>query len=69
MDGTDVFEWNGIEHSRGLVLVHNIIQIQGVGSTTGPITLSNIRFPFRVPTVAPLEIVTTPFAKSASISA
>ena len=67
LNGADVYlQWNGIEHNRGLVLVHNIILIQGVGPTTGPITLSNIRFPFRVPTVAPLEIVTTPSATSAS---
>lgn len=67
LNGTNVYlEWNGIEHNRGLVLVHNIIQIQGVGPTTGPITLSNIRFPFRVPNVAPLEIVTTPSATTAT---
>jgi hypothetical protein len=65
--GTDVFlQWNGIVHSRGLVLVHNIIQIMGVGPTTGPITLSNIRFPFKVPTVAPLTIVAAHPAASAS---
>ena len=67
LNGATVYlQWNGIEHNRGLVLVHNIIQIQGVGPTTGPITLSNIRFPFRVPTFAPLEIVTTPSATSAT---
>ena len=67
LNGATVYlEWNGIDHNRGLVLVHNIIQIQGVGPTTGPITLSNIRFPFRVPTFAPLEIVTTSSAASAS---
>ena len=57
--GTDVFlQWNGIEHRHGLVLVHNIIQVTGVGPTTGPITLSNIRFPFRVPNLGPLKIRT-----------
>ncbi len=56
--GTDVFlQWNGIEHSRGLVIVHNIILISGVGPTTGPITLSNIRFPFKVPPYLPLATV------------
>jgi hypothetical protein len=67
LNGSDVYlQWNGIEHNRGLVLVHNIILIQGVGPTTGPISLSNIRFPFRIPTVAPLEIVTTPSATAAT---
>ena len=59
--GSDVFlQWNGVEHHRGLVLVHNIILIKGVGPTTGPIILSNIRFPFRVPTLAPLVHVVAP---------
>ena len=67
LNGADVYlQWNGIQHHRGLVLVHNIIQIKGVGPLTGPITLSNIRFPYRVPTVAPLEIVAVPAAASAS---
>ncbi len=58
--GTNVFlQWNGIEHHRGLVLVHNIILLKGVGPMTGPITLSNIRFPFRVPAIPPLTVVTT----------
>jgi len=53
---TDVFlQWNGIEHRRGLILTHNIIKIMGVGPTTGPITLSNIRFPFRIPNLSPLK--------------
>ena len=52
--GTDVvLQWNGIEHKRGLVLVNNVINIQGVGPMTGPIILSNIRFPFRVPNTRP----------------
>ena len=56
--GTNVFlQWNGIEHNRGLVIVHNIILLSGVGPMTGPITLSNIRFPFRVPPYAPLVTV------------
>jgi hypothetical protein len=60
-NGADVFlQWNGIEHKRGLVLVHNIILIMGVGPKTGPITLSNIRFPFRVPTLAPLVTTVRP---------
>ena len=59
--GTDVFlQWNGIEHRRGLVIVHNIIKIQGVGPQTGPITLSNIRFPFKVPPTAPLTMTALP---------
>jgi hypothetical protein len=67
LNGADVYlQWNGIQHNRGLVLVHNIILIQGVGAETGPITLSNIRFPSRIPTLAPLEVVTTPSAASAS---
>jgi hypothetical protein len=67
LNGADVYlQWNGIQHNRGLVLVHNIILIQGVGAETGPITLSNIRFPYRIPTLAPLEVVTTPSATSAS---
>jgi hypothetical protein len=66
--GTDVFlQWNGIEHRRGLVLVHNIILISGVGPTTGPITLSNIRFPFRVPHLAPLTVVAAQPAAPASL--
>ena len=70
LNGADVYlQWNGIEHKRGLVLVHNIIQITGVGSSTGPITLSNIRFPFRVPTFAPLVTVTDPSKASAAASA
>jgi hypothetical protein len=65
--GSDVFlQWNGIEHRRGLVLVHNIIKILGVGPTTGPITLSNIRFPFRVPNIAPLKVVASQPIVSAS---
>jgi hypothetical protein len=60
-NGADVFlQWNGIEHKRGLVLVQNIILISGVGPNTGPITLSNIRFPFRVPTLAPLVTAVQP---------
>jgi len=55
--GTDVFlQWNGIEHRRGLIVTHNVIQISGVGPTTGPITLSNIRFPFRVPDLGPPKV-------------
>jgi hypothetical protein len=54
--GTDVFlQWNGIEHRRGLVIVHNIIQITGVGPQTGPITLTNIRFPLRIPPLGSLK--------------
>jgi hypothetical protein len=66
--GTDVFlQWNGIEHKRGLVLVHNIIKITGVGPTTGPITLSNIRFPFKIPPTGPLVTVSAqPAAASSS---
>ncbi len=49
---SDVFlQWNSIVHNRGLVLIHNIIKVMGVGVNTGPITLSNIRFPFQVPTL------------------
>jgi hypothetical protein len=56
-NGTDLFlQWNGIEHSRGLVLIHNVILIQGVGPLTGPITLSDIRFPFRVPKLKPVVV-------------
>ena len=59
-NGTNVFlQWNGIEHHRGLVLVHNVILLKGVGPMTGPITLSNIRFPFRVPPIPPLTVVTS----------
>ena len=55
-NGTGVlFQWNGIEHRRGLVIVHNTIQITGVGPQTGPIILSNIRFPYRVPPLGPLK--------------
>jgi hypothetical protein len=50
-------EWNGIEHKRGLVIVHNIILLKNVGPNTGPITLQNVRFPFKVPTFAPLVTV------------
>ena len=58
---TDVFlQWNGIDHRRGLVVVHNIIKLTGVGPNTGPITLTNIRFPFKVP-LGPL-VATTPSA-------
>ncbi len=61
--GSDVFlQWNGIEHGRGLVIVHNIIKIMGVGPTTGPIVLSNIRFPFKVPATGPLVTVSAPTA-------
>jgi hypothetical protein len=64
--GTDIFlQWNGIDYRNGLVIVHNIIKISGVGPTTGPITISNIRFPFRVPPVAPLTITTSRAAASA----
>ena len=48
-----VLQWNGIEHKRGVVVVDNVIKIQGVGPMTGPITLSNIRFPARVPIARP----------------
>jgi hypothetical protein len=41
--------------------------ISGVGSSTGPITLSNIRFPFRVPHIAPL-VTTVPPATAAGAS-
>jgi hypothetical protein len=59
--GTDVFlQWNGIVRRRGLVLVHNIIKISGVGPETGPITLRNIRFPYRVPPLAPLGFPPVP---------
>jgi hypothetical protein len=65
--GTDVFlQWNGIEHGRGLVLVHNIIKIMGVGPTTGPIILSNIRFPFRIPPTGPLVTVSAHPAAASS---
>ncbi|MDR3634737.1 MAG: hypothetical protein P4L84_13115 [Isosphaeraceae bacterium] len=65
--GTNVFlQWNGIEHKRGLVIVHNIIQITGVGPTTGPITLTNIRFPFRIPPTAPLKVTTVSPAQPAT---
>ncbi len=65
--GTDVFlQWNGIEHRGGLVLVHNIILLTGVGPTTGPITLTNIRFPFKVPTFAPLKVAAVPAISTAS---
>ncbi len=54
-NGNDVFlQWNGIEHRRGLVIVHNIIDITGVGPQTGPITLSNIRFPYKIPPIGVL---------------
>jgi hypothetical protein len=66
--GTDVFlQWNGIMHRRGVVLVHNIIKIMGVGEMTGPIILSNIRFPFRIPNLAPLKVVAVQPAESASV--
>jgi hypothetical protein len=56
--GIDIFlQWNGIEHKRGLVIVHNVILIKGVGPQTGPITLSNIRFPFKVPKIRPVITV------------
>ncbi len=64
--GTDVFlQWNGIEHNRGLVIVHNIILLTNVGPNTGPITLENVRFPFKLPTFAPLVTV----LPAASVSA
>ena len=67
--GTDVvLQWNGIEHKRGLVLVDNVIKIQGVGPTTGPIILSNIRFPFRVPNTRP-KVTVTPAAAATAASA
>src|SRR5262249_24968992 len=57
--GTDVvLPWNGVEHPRGLVVVNNVIKIQGVGPMTGPIILRNIRFPFRVPITRPKVVVT-----------
>ena len=60
-NGTDVFlQWNGIVRNRGLVLVHNIIKIMGVGPSTGPITLSNIRFPFQVPNLTPVVTTSAP---------
>jgi hypothetical protein len=65
--GSDVFiQWNGIEHKRGLVVVHNIIMISGVGPATGPITLSNIRFPYRVPNLAPLVTTVPPTGTATS---
>ena len=65
--GTDLFlQWNGIEHHHGLIVVHNIIQLTGVGPQTGTITLSNIRFPYRVPNFAPLS--TRPTIAAASVS-
>lgn len=68
--GTDVFlQWNGIEHNRGLVIVHNIILLKGLGPDTGPITLTNIRFPFKVPTFAPLVTVIPGASASASTQA
>lgn len=58
--GTDVaIQWNGIEHRRGLVLINNVIKIQGVGPMTGPIILNNIRFPFHVP-IGRAKVTVTP---------
>jgi hypothetical protein len=59
--GTDVvIQWNGIEHKRGLVVINNVIKIQGVGPMTGPIILNNIRFPFRVPISRHPKVTVTP---------
>jgi hypothetical protein len=67
--GTDVFlQWNGIEHNRGLVIVHNIILLKNVGPDTGPITLTNVRFPFKLPTFAPLVTV-LPAASASALPA
>jgi hypothetical protein len=66
--GTDVvLQWNGIEHRRGLVLINNVIKIQGVGPSTGPIILSNIRFPFRVPITRP-RVTVTPDLVAATVA-
>ena len=66
--GTDVFlQWNALDHRRGLVIVHNIIKLTGVGPTTGPITLSDIRFPFQTP-LGPL-VTTLPASGSGTIQA
>jgi hypothetical protein len=44
-------QWYGVRTSRGLVLVHNTIQIIIASpSTTAPITLSGIRMPGPIPT-------------------
>ena len=57
---TDVFlQWNGVADRRGLVVVHNIIKLTGVGPDTGPITLTNIRFPFQSP-LGPLAASSQP---------
>ena len=66
--GTDVFlQWNGIVRRGGTVIVHNTIKLTGVGPSTGPITLSNIRFPFRTPDVRP--IVTVAAAGTGTVAA
>jgi hypothetical protein len=68
--GTDVvIQWNGIEHRRGLVVINNVIKIQGVGPMTGPIILSNIRFPFRVPNTRPKVTVTPESGAATAASA
>ncbi len=67
--GTDVvLQWNGIEHNRGLILVNNVIKIQGVGPMTGPIILSNIRFPGSVPNVRPTVTVVPDSSTTTSTS-
>ncbi len=58
-----VLQWDGVRLVRRLVIVHNVLSIQG-GVTSGPVILKNIRFPVRVPplngSVPPVGATGTP---------
>ncbi len=46
-----VLQWDGVHPRKQLVIIHNVIQIQSTGPTTGPVILNNIRFPGQVPPI------------------
>jgi len=48
--GADVYlQWNQVVRRQGLVIVHNVIHVHDIAPGTGPVTLTNIRFPYQVP--------------------
>ena len=50
-------QWYGVRTTKGIVIVHNTIQIKLANpATTAPITLSNIAMPGRIP---PIQVTTS----------
>jgi hypothetical protein len=60
-----ILQWENMSRNHGLLIVHNIILLN-IGAGTGPITLSDIRFPGMAPINTTISAATVASAQAAN---